>query len=443
MTSLRVLAHEDRPTGWLVEYRLGTALSFTASWGTGGMTPLGCRQVGTVDMGTKIRSGAPGWLWAAAAAAGVWATLLAWPATAAADGSSTSTAHHATGAHAKTRATAAANKPNRSPATTTVARSARRTARPSVDTAGSAHGPAPKRTLILSAFPAETDAILSRTRLDPTPPVVVDGAHFYLGEMGGQPVIVAMTGIGMVNATRTTTTAFEHFTEASGTTIGAVVFSGVAGSFAGATIGSVTVPGRWTTDGGTSWHPVDSGLLAAAGALSVDLKSSDTIGDPACPCSGLTSGLRINLGRKPTLIVGGDGSSADDNGGVAFPAIPLGGAVFGPQPCGAPDFSPLATGNFFEAIGPFLTRGLLSNLAGLLTYDTPAVDAVDQETAAAQQVADSYGVPFLGIRGVSDGAGDPLNLPSIPFLQFFVYGQIAAQNAAIVTEALLRSWPST
>ena len=59
-----------------------------------------------------------------------------------------------------------------------------------------------ERTLILSAFPAEADAVLARTTLDPNPAVVVDGHHFYLGTLGGKKVIVAMTGIGMVNATR-------------------------------------------------------------------------------------------------------------------------------------------------------------------------------------------------------------------------------------------------
>ncbi|EHB44104.1 purine or other phosphorylase family 1 [Mycolicibacterium rhodesiae JS60] len=98
------------------------------------------------------------------------------------------------------------------------------------------------------------------------------------------------------------------------------------------------------------------------------------------------------------------------------------------------------SGNFFDAIGPFLTKGLSSNITGYLATTIPPVDAVDQETAAAQQVADSYGVPFLGIRGISDGPGDALRLPDIPFLQFFVYGQLAAGNAATVAEAFLQTW---
>jgi nucleoside phosphorylase len=300
-----------------------------------------------------------------------------------------------------------------------------------------------QRTLILTAFPAEADAILARTTLDPNPSVVVDGHHFYLGTLGGKKVIVAMTGIGMVNATNTTEVALDHFTPESGISIGAVVFSGVAGGSGRTEIGSVAVPARWTSDDGVTWHAVDPGMLAAANTVDVDLRSTDTIGDPACGYCGPLSWLPlVNLNREPDLFVGGDGSSDDNNNGTAFPAIPsipLVGDIFGPQPFAAPDFSLLFVGNFFTAIVPFLVNGLLSNLIGLFSPVAPAVDAVDQETAAAQQVADAHGIPFLGVRGMSDGPGDPLHLPGYPFT-FVVYKQIAADNAAIVTEAFLESW---
>ena len=296
-----------------------------------------------------------------------------------------------------------------------------------------------QRTLILSAFPAEADAILARTTLDPNPSVVVDGHHFYLGTLGDKKVIVAMTGIGMVNAAHTTETALDHFTPESGISIGAVVFSGVAGGSGRTEIGDVAVPARWTSDDGEIWHAVDPGMLAAANTLTVDLLSTDSIGDPACQCGPLARLPLIDLKREPQLFVGGDGSSDDNNNGTAFPAVPLGGAIFGPQPCAAPDRSLLFTGNFFQALGPFLAYGLLSNITGLLNPVNPPVDAVDQETAAAQQVADAHGIPFLGVRGMSDGPGDPLHLPGYPFT-FFVYKQIAADNAAIVTEAFLHSW---
>lgn len=296
------------------------------------------------------------------------------------------------------------------------------------------------RTLVLTAFPAELDAVLARTELDPDPVVLADGRQFYLGTMGGKKVVVAMTGIGMVNATDTTAAAFTHFTPESGTNIGAVVFSGVAGGADDTRIADVAVPGRWTLDDGTTWHSVDPGMLSAAKTLDVDLGSVNYLGNPLCQnCIPLPSIPLIDLRREPRLVVGGDGSSGDGNNGQAFPCIPFGGDIFGCQSCSAPGTSPLYTGNFFTAVVPFLADGLLSNIAGFSPAENPELDAVDQETAAAQAVADAHGVPFLGIRGMSDGPGDPLNLPGFPF-QFAFYKQIAADNAAIVTEAFLQEW---
>jgi len=283
-----------------------------------------------------------------------------------------------------------------------------------------------RRTLVLTAFPAEADAILARTTLDERPVVVVDGRHYYLGSLGGKKVIVTMTGIGMVNATDTTDAALAHFTPQSGTFVRAVVFAGVGGGAGRTRIGDVAIPGRWTADDETTWHAVDPEMLAAAGDLAVELRSAG----------------RVDLKREPRLHVGGDGYSGDNNNGVAFPTIPLGGAVFGPQPRTAPDFSRLFAGNFFEAMGPFLVRGVISNITGFVTAASPPVDAVDQETAAAQKVSDAYGVPFLGIRGMSDGPGDPLNLPGFPF-SFFVYKRLASENAATATEAFLQHWDDT
>jgi nucleoside phosphorylase len=273
-----------------------------------------------------------------------------------------------------------------------------------------------QRTLVLTAFPAEADAILSHTTLDPNPVVVAERRHFYLGSVRGRKVIVAMTGIGMVNATELTETALARFPS----TVDAVVFSGVAGGAGRTGIADVAVPARWTQDNGTTFHPVDAGMLSAAENLSVALKS-----------------VRA-MRHQPLLVCGGDGCSYDNNNGQAFPCIPHGGRVFGCQPRKAPDRSFFYTGNFFQAAWPWLKHGLISN-ANIVSSADPAFDATDSETAAVQAVADAHGVPFLGIRGISDGPGDPLHLPGFPF-QFFVYHNVAAANAAQVTAAFLQNW---
>jgi hypothetical protein len=70
------------------------------------------------------------------------------------------------------------------------------------------------------------------------------------------------------------------------------------------------------------------------------------------------------------------------------------------------------------------------------------IEAVDMETAAMAEVATAHGLPFLGVRGVSDGPGDPQNLPGFP-TQFFAYYRISANNAAIVTTRFLEALPPT
>jgi hypothetical protein len=66
-------------------------------------------------------------------------------------------------------------------------------------------------------------------------------------------------------------------------------------------------------------------------------------------------------------------------------------------------------------------------------------DASDEETAAVAGVAAHNGTPFIAFRAVSDGQGDPLKLPGFP-AQFFVYRQLAADNAASVAAAFLDAW---
>lgn len=294
------------------------------------------------------------------------------------------------------------------------------------------------RTLVLTAFPAEADAVLAHISLDPNPGVVAHRKHFYLGDLGGKKVIVAMTGIGLVNAMNVTQTALDHFTSASGTAVGAVVFSGVAGGAGQVSLGDVAVPARWTLDNGATFRPVDPGMLAAARALTVTLSSVNSLGNPLCLCKRVPVLGLNDLGRVPQLHVGGDGASSDNNNGTAFPCVPNAGDVFGCQPCSAPDRSLFYAGNFFKDTPAWLFKGLIGNLRPF-PAENPAFAAVDQESAAAQVVADAHGVPFLAIRGMSDGPNDPLRLPGFPF-QFFFYKQIAAENAARVVAAFMQTW---
>jgi hypothetical protein len=139
-------------------------------------------------------------------------------------------------------------------------------------------------------------------------------------------------------------------------------------------------------------------------------------------------------------VLGGDGVSSDSNGGKALPCLPGGGDMAGCAPCLLPSGSPQDAAAF-AAHAPSLADPafIAANLQA--PAPTSAADSQDQETAAVAQVARAYRVPFLGVRAVSDGAGDPLHLPGFPS-QFFVYRQLAGNNAAAVTLAFLPAWRS-
>ena len=98
------------------------------------------------------------------------------------------------------------------------------------------------RTLVVTAMPLELNPLVAKATLDPARTVRVNDRTFYVGRLAGDDVVLAMSGIGLVNAEQTATAAFEHFS----CSFKAAVFSGVAGSQYN--IGDVAIPKRWTRD---------------------------------------------------------------------------------------------------------------------------------------------------------------------------------------------------
>jgi hypothetical protein len=242
-----------------------------------------------------------------------------------------------------------------------------------------------------------------------------------------------------VNADHTAKLALKDFRCGSKPGITSIVFSGVSG---GRTyIGDVTVPKRWTLDDGKIWYGVDPAMLASAkrAAAGVKLEQDAPLGDCACVGVDPDAVKLVHFDHAPQVILGGDGRSSDPFGGRAFPCIPGGGDVFGCEACRAPVHQPPDLARFVNGAIPFVDPNFF------LGYfqappDTPAgFDADDMETAAVARVAVSNTIPFIAFRALSDGLGDPLMLPGFP-AQFFVYREMAAENAGAVAFAFLRAW---
>lgn len=294
--------------------------------------------------------------------------------------------------------------------------------------------PCVERVLVLAAMPLELEPLLHAAQVDPAHVVRVDDRTFYAGTLAGHDVVLAMTGIGMVNAAETTEAALAAFGPCG---ITAAVFSGVAGSRA--SIGDVMVPARWTSDGGDTWIDADPAMLAVAAALDVALARDVPVGDAACLCPGVDAALPVRVPHEPVLHVGGAGTSGDTFGGRALPCIPGGGDVFGCAPCLAPG-STVADVLGFAAEAPSLADpAFLESVLQPPATTTGTYEAQDMETASFGAVLAEAGIPFLGIRAVSDGQGDPLGLPGFPF-QFFAYRNLAGDNAAATTLAFLHAW---
>jgi len=298
------------------------------------------------------------------------------------------------------------------------------------------------RLLVLSAFPGEIDMLLGAASVERVE--AVDGSSgagtFYVGTLEDNDVVLALTGIGLVNADRTTRLALEHFSCADATTIQGIVFSGVSG---GPNIGDVMVPEGWTLDG-VHHFAVDPAMYATAEAVassgSVLLASDVPAGDPACVGADPRAVTTVTVTEEPRIRMGAHGASSDGFEGRTLPCFPGGGDVFGCHPCRVP----LTTGapearRTVEHAVPFVDPNFFFNYFGASAPPPGDYVALDMETAAVAKVAEEKGVPFIAFRAASDGGGDPLGLPGFPF-QFFYYRQLAADNAATVALAFLAAW---
>ena len=248
------------------------------------------------------------------------------------------------------------------------------------------------RIAVLSAFHGELAPLVAAAAVEEQ--VEVDGRPYYLGQVAGVRVVLGMLGIGMVNAAATTASVIDAFAPA------AIVVSGVAGS--PQRIGDVVVADAWVDDSDPEPLAANPALLALTAHASATL--SPLVNCTTIPPTDPLGEIRC-LAFIPTVVFGGTGHSGDPFNGQAFPCTPGSHDVFG---C---DLPAIAAGT-----APFA--------------------AEDMESTAVARVAAQHRIPFVAMRGVSDGAGDPLGDRGFP-VQFFDYYRLAAENAASVTMALL------
>jgi nucleoside phosphorylase len=262
---------------------------------------------------------------------------------------------------------------------------------------------------IFSAFPAEMALLVEHATVKEERTIKNQFGRdliFRRGELGGVQVVIALTGIGLVNAAEATNILLDNFDVAG------IIFSGVAGSPLPLRIGDVAVAESWELDEGPR-YPVDPDLLAIAQQVEAEDVTLERCTIPPAPVGQ----GEVCLDSDPVVRVGGFGHSADDFDNMPYPCNVSGNDIF------ACDISPTPA-----------VAGIKAHSAAAQTEEEPI--SADMETASVARVAAAHNVPFIAFRAVSDGAGDPLNLPPFPG-QFFAYYRLAGHNAALATIAFL------
>jgi len=270
------------------------------------------------------------------------------------------------------------------------------------------------RTAIITAFPPEKTAIMAL--LADKTAVRINGAEILTGTLEGHAVLLAESGISMVNAAMTAQMLLDRFN------VERIVFSGIAGGVDPALhVGDVVVPEEWA-------EPMESVLMRETPA---GPKAPDWLADEMMPVRpfGVFAPKKIDVenhfhpGFKadPGLLeiarrVGDHLSlkSCSSNGQCLghVPRVLVGGL-------GVSTMSFADNAKFREWL-----------------YDAWKARATDMESAAVAQVAYVNSVPFIAFRCLSDLAGGEADSNRMD-----LFMTMASENAGVVVKAFVRELP--
>lgn len=242
-------------------------------------------------------------------------------------------------------------------------------------------------TAILSAFDAEAQHILAA--VEHAEHHDVQGIRFTTGTLQGRPVVVALVGVGKVNAAMSTAICLMQFSPSE------VIFSGIAGALrddlqpGDIVIATQTIQhdyGKVSDDGSTTWR-----------TWNVVTGKQNPL---AFPADERLLALATRVAEHVELTPPSDSDDA------APPQVVQGVIV---------------TGDVFVA-SPSKSAALRQKLDAA---------AVEMEGAAVAQVCYQLNVPCLVVRAVSDSAN---STASDDFDRYF---KLASDNAAKITMAIV------
>ena len=243
----------------------------------------------------------------------------------------------------------------------------------------------PGSTAILSALAEEQHGLIDL--LQQPRQVTHAGRDFWLGDLHGHPVVLALTKIGKVAAATTATALIERFA------VRRIVFTGVAGGLAdGVNVGDVVV---------------------ATGFVQHDMDASPIFPRYEVPQYG-QSRFASDAVLTDLLLRASQDMLTHDHDVLRFPQSRLhqGLVISGDRFVSGTDESAVLR----AALGAAGHTAL----------------AVEMEGAAIAQVCHDYGLPFASVRTISDRADDSAHVDFPLFV-----GEVASRYARGVVERFL------
>lgn len=270
------------------------------------------------------------------------------------------------------------------------------------------------RTAVMTAFAPEKTAMMALLRDKKT--YRLQGGEIVVGTLEGRPVLLAESGVSMVNAAMTAQSLLDHFK------IERIVFSGIAGGIDPSLhVGDVVVPAEWaeplenvqmreTPDGPKAPDWMSDELLPLAPLGAAQPKKVDVGGefhqsfkvDPAL----LEAARKVAAGLKLKACAS-DGHCLDTP-----PGILVGGV-------GVSTMSFVDNAKFRDWL-----------------FTVWHARATDMESAAVAQVAYVNRVPFIAFRSLSDLAGGEADANRMN-----VFMTLASENAATMVKAFVAELP--
>ncbi|MEP6502231.1 MAG: 5'-methylthioadenosine/S-adenosylhomocysteine nucleosidase, partial [Betaproteobacteria bacterium] len=275
---------------------------------------------------------------------------------------------------------------------------------------------------IVSAFGQEAAILVGQTRQAHT--WVLNGNRFTTGVLRGNPVVIVLSGVSMVNSTMVTQMMVDHFK------VQRLIMSGIAGGVNPAHhVGDVIVPDRWAMPLEVFWNrdsvlPATCGKAADVSCLGLKLATVD--GHAVAPFSLAASGaaggtLPTGLFMRENFVM----TAANAPGGEFRFDYPVDAAMLavarkirpalercGPKArasAGAEPDPALCVKSTPQVIvggrGVSGTAFLANPQYRTYLFEQLQAQTFEMETAALAHVAYANAIPYIAFRSLSDLAG--------------------------------------